>query len=242
MALNIAVVEDDNVAAEEIQTCIRRFGEEYKENVTFARYKNADEFLAAYDGKFNLILMDIEMPGTDGMSAVRKLREFDRNVLVIFVTNLASCAINGYEVEAFDFVVKPISYYNFCLKLSRAAERIRSLIGVDIWVSNRDGKQKVCSEDVVYIEVMRHTITFHTKRGDITTGNGTLVSIRERLEGLPFALCNQCYLVNLRYVTGILNNNVIVGNYELHMSAAKKKNFMKALNDYLACGRLVEGQ
>lgn len=242
MALNIAVVEDDNIAAEEIESCIRRFGEEYNETVTYLRYKNADEFLAKYDGKFNLILMDIEMPGTDGMSAVRKLREFDRNVLVIFVTNLASCAVNGYEVEAFDFVVKPLSYYNFCLKLSRAAERIKSLCGREIWVSNRNGKQKVCSDDIVYIEVMKHIVTFHTKHGDVTTGNGTLVGIREKLSGLPFALCNQCYLVNLRYVTGITNNKVIVGNYEVHMSAAKKKDFMKSLNDYLACGRLTEGQ
>ena len=242
MALNIAIVEDDVTAVDDIQTCLKRFGEEYGEKVTFVRFANADEFLQKYDGGSNLILMDIEMPGTDGLTAVKRLREFERNVLVIFVTNLAGCAINGYELEAFDFVVKPLSYYNFCLKLSRAAERIRSFTNREIWVTNRDGRVRVYSEDIYYIEVMKHIVTFHTKHGDVTTGNGTLKSIHEKLDGLSFSRCNQCYLVNLRYVSGIFNNKVIVGDYELHMSAAKKKNFMKSLNDYLACGRISEVQ
>ena len=73
----------------------------------------------------------------------KKLREIDNNVLVIFVTNLAQYAVNGYEVDAFDFLVKPVSYYNLVLKINRALERIGSRKEKQIWVSTRNKKRLI---------------------------------------------------------------------------------------------------
>ena len=67
-------------------------------------------------------------------------------------------------------------------------------------------------------------------------GTGTMKKICELLEGLPFALCNQCYLVNLAYVSGIDGNVVCVGDERLQISAPKRKKFLCALNNYLGAG------
>ena len=70
--------------------------------------------------------MDIEMPDLDGLAASQKLREIDRSVILIFITNLAQFAVRGYEVDALDFVVKPVTYYVLALKLKRAIGAYRA--------------------------------------------------------------------------------------------------------------------
>ena len=62
---------------------------------------------------FDIIIFDIDMPGINGIDTARKLREMDSNVTIIFVTNIAKYAINGYEVDAVDYILKPVSYYDF---------------------------------------------------------------------------------------------------------------------------------
>lgn len=240
MSLKIAIVDDEQKEIDVLIGNAERYSQEKKIGIEYECFSDALAFVEGYDKSFDLILIDIDMPGLDGMSAIRRLREVDRSVMVIFVTNLAALAVKGYEVEAFDFVVKPVVYYNFSLKMDRVVKRWKSMRDREIWISNRSGRQMIKSNDIVYIEVMKHVVTFHTRQGDITTGNGTLKSIQEKLNDLPFALCNQCYLVNLRYVTAVGGDTVTVRGTELQMSSTKRKPFMNALNNYLASGRLAE--
>lgn len=240
MSLKIAIVDDEQTSIDVLIKNAERYKEEKGADMEYECFSDPVSFIEGYDKRFDLILIDIDMPGLDGMSAIRRLREIDRSVMVIFVTNLAALAVKGYEVEAFDFVVKPVVYYNFCLKMDRVIKRWKSLADREIWISNRTGRQMIRSNDILYIDVMKHVVTFHTKQGDIATGNGTLKSIQEKLNDLPFALCNQCYLVNLRYVTSIGGDTVTVRGVVLQMSSTKRKTFLNALNNYLASGRLAE--
>lgn len=179
--------------------------------------------------------MDIELPGINGMDAVRELRKTDEDVIVVFVTNLAQYAVSGYEVSAFDFIVKPISYGNFSMKLRRVSQILSSRRKCDICVSTRSGKTLIKAADIKYVEIMRHAVTFHAESG-VYTGSGTLKSVMETLEGLPFELCNRCYLVNLQYVTKIAGNEVFVGGESLQISAPRRKEFISKFNEYLGAG------
>ncbi len=100
---------------------------------------------------------------------------------------------------------------------------------------SRTGKKMISADTLRYVEVMHHMLVFHTTAEEVR-GTGTMKKICELLEGLPFALCNQCYLVNLAYVSGINGNTVLVGEDELQISAPKRKNFLCALNNYLGAG------
>lgn len=233
--IRVAIVEDESAVAENLAGYLARYGQENGRELSVTRFDNALKFLSVGSGNFEVVLMDIELPDLDGMSAVAKLRETDGNVLVIFVTNLAQYAVKGYEVNAFDFIVKPVSYYNFALKIGRAIERLGVSRELEIWVSTRHGKKLVTAGTLKYVEVMKHVLIYHTTRGDVT-GSGTLRSVLEITEGLPFALCNQCYLVNLRYVTEIKDYKVIVGGDTLQISSPKRKEFIRALNNYLGGG------
>ena len=127
----IAVIEDENSVADTLKEYIDRFFSEAKKDYTVNHFDNAIKFLDQYKCEYDLILMDINLPGLDGMSAISKLREKDKEVKVIFVTSLAQYAIKGYEVNAFDFVIKPVNYYNFALKLNRVIEHFTEDDGRD---------------------------------------------------------------------------------------------------------------
>lgn len=122
--IKIAVVEDEIEMTNQLLKYVKQFFNENDLDYSVATYNNAIKLLDNYDFSFDLILMDINMPLLDGMSASKKLREIDSEVTLIFITSLAQYAINGYEVNAFDFVLKPISYYNFALKLTRAIDKL----------------------------------------------------------------------------------------------------------------------
>ena len=233
--IKVIIVEDDKDAAAVLEEYLARYGEAKGVNFDVRKYNNVSLFLANYNNSADLILMDIELPDGDGMNAIAKLRERDGEVAVIFVTNMSQYAVKGYEVRALDFIVKPVSYGNFSVKLAGAISVIRSRAGKDIWISNKEGKTCIRSTRIKYIEVNKHVLVYHTLDGDYTQ-SGVLNNVQSELEGEPFSLCNRCYLVNLRYVTAVKQFDVFLGEQKLQISRPKRVTFMRDLNNYLAKG------
>lgn len=233
--IKVIIVEDDKDAAAILEEYLARYGETKGVNFDVRKYNNVSLFLANYNNSADLILMDIELPDGDGMNAIAKLRERDGEVAVIFVTNMSQYAVKGYEVRALDFIVKPVSYGNFSVKLAGAISVIRSRVGKDIWISNKEGKTCIRSTRIKYIEVNKHVLVYHTLDGDYTQ-SGVLSNVQSELEGEPFSLCNRCYLVNLRYVTAVKQFDVFLGEQKLQISRPKRVTFMRDLNNYLAKG------
>ena len=233
--IRTAIVEDEDSAAQVLTDCLNKYTEETGEVLNVERFNNAVTFLENYKDKYDIIFMDIEMEQMDGMTASRKLREIDKAVTLIFVTNMAQYAIKGYEVRAFDFIVKPVSYGNFSVKLLGAMDVLRSRDGKYVWVSNIDGKMRLHSSAIRYVEVVQHMLIYHTTDGDIKA-SGSLSALENELKGEPFAFCNRCYFVNLRYVTAVRQFDVWLGSEKLQISRLKRASFMSALNDFLAGG------
>ncbi len=233
--IKMCIVEDDGSTRNALKGFIRRYAEQNGQPSDVFAYGDATSFFAEYSKDTDIVLMDIELPDLNGLEAVRKLRLIDSRVIVIFVTNLAQYAVKGYEVNAFDFIVKPVSYYQFAMKLRRALEYLHTLRNREIWVTTRHGKRMVAASELRYVEAMKHVITYHTTAGEVV-GSGTLKRVLDDLEGLPFALCNRCYLVNLSYITEIKGNTVVVGGRELQIAAPRRKAFLTSFNEYLSMG------
>lgn len=230
--INVAIVEDEKNAADLLLSYFNTYTEKKGEKFHVVWFDNPVNFLTYYKPNYDLVLMDIELPDINGMDTSRKLRKIDKTVTLIFVTNMSQFAVTGYEVDAFDYIVKPVSYYDFALKLERALERIKSRTELKIQVVVDDVIKCITSSELKYVEVINHKLIFHTKDGDYV-GNGTLKDFEKKLQTADFARCNNCYLVNLRYVTGISGYTVTVDGDELQISHPKRKDFKRALNDYL---------
>ena len=229
---NIAIIEDEEAMSNQLVSYFAKFGKDYNESFSFAIFNNAETFLKNYKKEYSVVLMDINLPGMNGMECVKKLREIDDTVLVVFVTNLSQFAVDGYEVKAFDFVVKPISYYNFSLKLKRALSHLSSLNNYELIISTKDKKYFININQLIYIEIRNHTIIYHLVNEEIK-GSGTLKSLYTNLKKHHFAFCNQCYLVNLAFVKGIDDGFLLINNEKIRIASSRKKSFMQELTAYI---------
>ena len=228
--IRVAIVEDEKSAAEVLMNHLNLFGKNNDCSFSIVHFDNAIDFLNKYNNSYDIVFMDIDMANMDGMTAAEKLRKMDSTVILIFVTNLAQYAVKGYEVEALDFIVKPVSYYGLDLKLKRVIKRINDTI--DLKISINDSIIKIKTSDIYYIETNGHKVIYHTKEGDYTA-YGSLKNIETLLINSHFERCNACYLVNLKHVKSDKGYVCVVGNDTLSISHNKRKDFVNKLNNFM---------
>lgn len=192
-------------------------------------------FLQEYRASFDAVFMDIKMPGYNGLEAAKILRQTDKNVPLVFITNLKQYAIHGYSVDAMGFVVKPLIPYDFNVQMDKILQRAAAQQVNAVTIKTATGFQRLNIKDIFYIEVIKHKLIFHTVFGDIN-GWGTLVSVEEILPAQFFSRCNVCYLVNLHHVQSVDKDVVVVAGEPLKIARSRKKEFLTDLARFARVG------
>lgn len=231
--IKVLIVEDDDLDFNRIDDFLSRFSKDEKTEFEITRVSSGLEFskLDLKPGQFDLTFFDVDLKDANGIELSKKLRDVDQKVTIIFVTNLAQFAIRGYEVEALDYVVKPVEYFDFLLKIKKALTRIEKNVRETYIINSQKGVIKVAQSEIIYVEIMHHKLIFHTTHGDYID-YGSLKEIESKLNSNVFKRCNSCYLVNLNYVKGIDGYNLNIGGEILQISHPKKKEFMREVNKF----------
>lgn len=232
--VQIAVVDDDPEERRRISACLEYVTQKQGTQFAVKEYDDGRNFLGTYMPVFDIVLMDIEMPGMDGVETARNLRKIDKNVILLFVTRMTQYACRGYEVEALDFIVKPVDKYSFALKIARAVSRSAARYGNTLMFRVDGEYVSIRLNMLKYVETDGHYVVYHTFDG-LFREYASLKSVEKRL-GENFVRCNSCYLVNLRFVTGVRKNNVVIDGEELPISRPKKQEFMNALVAFIGGG------
>ena len=233
--IRIAVAEDDLSWAKQLQAYVEQYARETGKPFDVSLFSDGEDLVERYQGQFDLIFLDIQMRFLDGMATAELIRRTDPEVILLFITNMAQYAIRGYEVDALDYMLKPVGYVTFAQRLGRALSRMRRRERTYITVPMKGGAMKLAVEDITFVESQGHRLIYHTPTGEYICG-GAMKEAEETLEGHNFFRSNKGYLVNLAHVDGIQDNCALVGEHRLLISRSRKAPFLEALTAYLGGG------
>lgn len=233
--LEIAIVEDRQEAVNNLENHIARLKTEKGIECKYTVFENGLFFIENYKPVYDVVFMDIEMPLMNGMEAATMLRKVDPYVPLVFITDLKQYALKGYEVEAMDFLVKPVNYTSFATMMERVCRRSTKK-EEQLTISSSQGTFNVNINDIYYVETLNHYIVYHTVNGDVSFF-GSLTDEEKRLPTDRFIRCNSGYLVNLSQVKKVQDGEVYVADTSLPISRNKKTAFMQSLLNYMSTRR-----
>ena len=230
--IRTAIVEDAAFDRQVLQDCLREYGQETGTEIQIMEFTGGSDFLEQYPEDLDLIFMDIMMAGMDGLTTARMLRRKDDKVLLVFVTSMVQYAVQGYSVDAMDFIVKPVTYTGLKLCMDRVVRRLNETASVRLRFSNREGTYSVDAAEICYIESLEHKIVVHTVQEKISS-DMSLAAAEKMVKALPFFRCHVSYLVNLRYVDRVSGNDVWVNGDRLAISRYRRKDFLEAWSAWI---------
>ncbi len=194
---------------------------------TFADAFSAQAFLDS--NPVDLIFLDINLPEMSGVSFLRSLI---RPPLVIFTTAYSQYAIDGFDLEAVDFLLKPFSFERFYKAVNKAREKLIARISAPIptKISVKSGKRiyQLAIDDIRFIETCGDYVTIHCSDKKLVV-HGTLKSWEEKLKGLSFFKVHRIAIVNLTKIDHLEGNLICIGDHKLPVSEQFKEQLLERM-------------
>ncbi len=232
--MTVAIVDDDKKMRDLLTNYLHRMEKEFDLSFSITAFESGMTFLKEYTNT-DIVLLDIDMPVINGMETAKELRKLDTQVVIVFITNLAQYAINGYEVNAVSYILKPVHYFDLAFKLRRAAEIAERNKRADIVISAGTVIKRVDISDVAYVEAVKHKVIYHLRNGTYETWD-TLGNAEKKLDYPCFIRTNRCYIVNMNYITEINDIYITVNGDRLLVSRSRKKELVEKFTQW-GCSR-----
>jgi DNA-binding LytR/AlgR family response regulator len=216
--ITVAIVDDEAAQIELLSQLVAAWAKERSQAVRVSGFLGsaAFEFALADAGAFDILLLDVQMPGTDGMELARRLRASGHNAQIVFISGFAEWLPQGYDVDALNYLLKPVKQPQLFSVLDKAAERVAR--EPRYVLLNADGEvQKQDVDSIVYAEAFSHYIELHTLNAVLTLRMP--MKELEILLGEGFLRCHRSYLAGVRHIMSISRCDVtLTGGVKLPLA------------------------
>lgn len=217
--MKIAVVEDDDVHAAMTVRLLEKWLDSSGIKYRLFVFSSAESFLFEWedDKVWDILFIDIQMPGISGIELARSIRKENKKVALVFVTGITDYMQDGYEVEALHYLVKPVdsAKVSYCMErvagvFENAKKNNAVLIEAEDITGGGDGGRvifRLSPEDIFFLEASAHNTEIHTRDKSYRIREGISV-VGKRFAQDMFVLCHRSFIVNLMYVSGIGKDEV----------------------------------
>jgi len=207
MNIKICICDDSSEERASISTLVREWSRQSGTEVSIAEFPTAEAFLFEYEDLApDIVLLDIEMPGMNGVDLAKRLRAGNKLIQIAFITGYSEYIAEGYEVAALHYLLKPVSTEKLFSTLDRAMERLET-DDRKIVLETSEATVLIPIYEIRYIEVIKNYITIHAE-GDYTVKR-TLKEIEGELDE-RFLRVGRSYIVNLYFISRVTRTEVFL--------------------------------
>ena len=231
--IRIAIVDDEKVIREQIKKLI----EKKQTDCEIDTYGTGEDLLKA-DSVYDIIFLDIQMEGMNGIETAKALRQKADNTVLIFITGVKEYVFDAFDVAAFHYLIKPIEELKFYEVYDRAVLEVgkrKQQANGQLFVKTRNRNATFNQSDILYIESRAKKVEIHTKT-DIVEAYAAIGELEKQLVG-SFYRCHRGYLINMAFITEYGNDSITLNNGEtIILSKDKYSEFVKVYMRYLKNG------
>lgn len=225
--MKVVICEDNTIEQKQLAKCIKMWAVESEVYIDIQCYGSAEEFLFAWpDTIVDIVFIDIKMKEMTGMKLAEKIRQVDKNMLIVFITSYPQYSTKGYDVDALHYLVKPISAAKLFSVLDKAYNIWVSCEKDIIIVTSDSGQVKLHCSDIYYIKMISHTAELHTKQQIFKIR----ITAEEMAKLLPsnFVRSHRSYIVNLLKADCVYKDSILLSTGE---KLPISRNNFKYVND-----------
>lgn len=210
--IKIAICEDEKDQQELLKEYIEQIFKGVSVKYSLDVFNSGEELLENYPKDIDIVLLDIQMGQINGMDTARKIRLLDNKVEIIFITSLIEYALEGYEVRAYRYLIKPVKYDDLKENIINCIKEV-DIKNKYIIVKEQGSQIKIEINEITYIEVQKEIITIHTLN-KVYKIKGTMNNIEKEINCSRFCRCHKSYLINLEHINSIKQYVAILENSE----------------------------
>lgn len=231
--IKFAICDDEPIMVHEISNQLSQYMDGRKITpYSVTSFSNGCSLLES-DCNFDIVFLDIQMEHLNGMETAKMLRQRKNHSLLIFVTVLKECVFDAFEVEAFDYLLKPLDSGHFKRTMDRIIKSLQQRETKNIVVQRGTSCDVILLAEIVYFEVQGRKIYIHQRSGKITDYYDKLDDLAQRIDG-RFFRCHRSYLVNIEYVRGCNAGQVILSQGDkIPVSRLRERDLTQALLRYM---------
>ena len=214
--IKIAVCDDDLSALNEIKSLLEQYRAEYNQEIVYAAYHSPLEILAEVEKGISpdILLLDVIMPGENGINVAREIRQYDDTVKIIFLTSSAEFAVESYTVGAYFYQMKPICKTDFFRLMDSVIFDCEKEQQCGLILHCKGGITRINLHKLEYCEVIGHTLLFHLENGKIIESIGSMDELCNKLAQYEnFLRPHRSFLINMEYIQNISYKAIIMDNH-----------------------------
>lgn len=229
--LLIAIVDDTAQDSERLKAQVELSLNKAKESYRIHVFDESVDFIRSQES-YDIAFLDIHMDKINGLEAAHFVRKISKEIVLIFVTQMAQMAIRGYEVDAMDFIIKPSEQASIDRVLGKALKRIESQAGSFLVLKTARDTISISTNKIYYVEVYDHDLIYHTEEGEHRL-RGQLNQVRKQVDERQFVLASRSHLVNLRHISSVHHDHLVVAGKMVPLSKVRRREIEQRFVNFL---------